>query len=143
MSPVEQQGFEIIPTLIETDVLIALKRALGFSEQSRAGTRNALQVDPVRSLALDSRLIEIARYSLARLPFHSGQLFSKIFAIQLAGSVAPRRDVADQRTTGRAVLGTMVGQGRNHLRPRPCVGLRTNIGDSSFISTIRFRRTDR
>ena len=62
MSAVEQQGFEIIPELFDRESMSSAIESLGKMplRPGRAGARNALRVESVRDLAVDSRLIKIA-----------------------------------------------------------------------------------
>jgi ectoine hydroxylase-related dioxygenase (phytanoyl-CoA dioxygenase family) len=62
MSAVEQQGFEIIPKLFDRENMSSAIESLAKMplRHGRAGARNALRVESVRDLAVDSRLIKIA-----------------------------------------------------------------------------------
>jgi ectoine hydroxylase-related dioxygenase (phytanoyl-CoA dioxygenase family) len=62
MSAVEQQGFEIIPELFDRESMSSAIESVGKMplRPGRAGARNALRVESVRDLAVDSRLIKIA-----------------------------------------------------------------------------------
>ena len=66
MGMLEEQGFEIVPDVIQPAVISSLIQTLGGSslQRSRAGMRNAFQVDAVRSLALESALISFANEAL-------------------------------------------------------------------------------
>lgn len=80
MNTLEQDGFEIVPHCLQGSDVDALAVALSQASmrRSRAGMRNALQVEAVRKLALDPSLLKLARSALGQqaLPF-CGTLFDK------------------------------------------------------------------
>jgi len=80
MNTLEQQGFEIVPNCLQPSDVDALTVALDHSSlhRSRAGIRNVLQLEAVRSLALDLLLLNFARTALGSkaLPFRA-TLFDK------------------------------------------------------------------
>src|SRR5690348_6083525 len=73
MSPVAQQGFEIIPDLFDREGMVALIKALDQTplRHGRAGARNALRIESVLTLARDSRLVNLANNLLGgdAIPF--------------------------------------------------------------------------
>jgi ectoine hydroxylase-related dioxygenase (phytanoyl-CoA dioxygenase family) len=66
MRTLEEQGFEIIPEVLNTVVVSSLTAAIESSAvyRSRAGMRHALEIEAVRLLATDSRLISLAQQAL-------------------------------------------------------------------------------
>jgi phytanoyl-CoA dioxygenase PhyH len=80
MSTLDEQGFEVLPDCLSHAEVRALARTLDAStiHRSRAGMRKALQVDAVRELANDPRLLRLAVSSLGgnAIPFHA-TLFDK------------------------------------------------------------------
>ena len=57
-----KQGFEIIPELFDPRSVTSVIESLEKSplRRSRAGIRNALQLDAVRNIAFDSRMLDLA-----------------------------------------------------------------------------------
>ncbi len=82
MHSLNQLGFEIVPQLFDHGIMNSLIRSLETSplRHSRAGIRNAFQIDSVRELASDARLIGFARNILGKnaTPFRA-TLFEKSF----------------------------------------------------------------
>jgi hypothetical protein len=82
MHSLNQLGFEIVPQLFDHGIMNSLIRSLETSplRHSRAGIRNAFQIDSVRELASDARLIGFARSILGKdaVPFRA-TLFEKSF----------------------------------------------------------------
>lgn len=80
MSTLEQRGFEILPECLQKSDVEALAIALDQAplHRSRAGMRNALQIDAVRQLALDPSILKFSREALGEqaLPFRA-TLFDK------------------------------------------------------------------
>jgi hypothetical protein len=66
MGMLEEQGFEIVPDVIQPAVISSLIQTLGGSslQRSRAGMRNAFQLEAVRSLALDPSICDFAKRAL-------------------------------------------------------------------------------
>ena len=83
MPAVEKQGFEIIPELFDREGMASISKSLDEMppQHGRAGARNALRIESVQALAMDSRLINIASRLLAgnAVPFRATQ-FNKSFA---------------------------------------------------------------
>ena len=82
MPSVEKEGFEIIPDLFDQKSMTSVIDLLeGMPlRRGRAGVRNALQIDSVRGLAVDPRLLTIASKVLGTgaVPFRA-TLFDKSF----------------------------------------------------------------
>lgn len=82
MSAVEKQGFEIVPQLFDRESMASVIECLDKTplRHGRAGARNALQIESVRILAGDSRLLNIASNVLGgnAVPFRA-TLFDKSF----------------------------------------------------------------
>ena len=80
MSAIAEHGFDIVPQVFGPEVLLAISSALNHSplRHGRAGIRNALQIEAVRSLASEERLIIFARNILGAnaVPFRA-TLFDK------------------------------------------------------------------
>lgn len=80
MNTLERDGFEIIPHCLRISDVKALSAALDSAplHRSRAGMRNVLQLEAVRSLALDPLLLNFGRSALGEqaLPFRA-TLFDK------------------------------------------------------------------
>ena len=80
MRTLEEQGFEIVPDVLDTDAISSLIADIESSAvyRSRAGMRHALEIDAVRLLATDSRLISLAQHALGdgAVPFRA-TLFEK------------------------------------------------------------------
>ena len=80
MTAFGEQGFEIVPRLFETEVLLSIISALNDStlRHGRAGIRNAFQIEAVRSLASEERLMVLPREILGAnaIPFRA-TLFDK------------------------------------------------------------------
>lgn len=80
MNTLERDGFEIIPHCLRISDVNALSAALDSAplHRSRAGMRNVLQLEAVRSLALDPLLLNFGRSALGEqaLPFRA-TLFDK------------------------------------------------------------------
>ena len=80
MKSLENQGFEIIPDCLQACDVGIIAAALDKSplHRSRAGMRNALQIDAVRRLALDPSVLKLVRSELGpqALPFRA-TLFDK------------------------------------------------------------------
>jgi hypothetical protein len=80
MGMLDDQGFEIVPDVIDSGAVSLLIQILSSSslQRSRAGTRNAFQIDEVRSLALDPSLMTFANEALGdrATPFRA-TLFDK------------------------------------------------------------------
>jgi hypothetical protein len=80
MGMLEGQVFEVVPNVIDSATLSSLIRILGDSslQRSRAGMRNALQLEAVRSLAFDPSLNNFAKRALGdtEAPFRA-TLFDK------------------------------------------------------------------
>ncbi len=62
MSAIEQHGFEIIPGLFDREGMASAIESLDQMplRHGRAGARNALRIESVRDLAVDSKLIKLA-----------------------------------------------------------------------------------
>jgi len=71
MNSLEPQGFEIVPDCLQPSVVNALIAAFDHASlhRSRAGMRNALQLETVRSLALDPLLLNFAKGALGSQAF--------------------------------------------------------------------------
>jgi ectoine hydroxylase-related dioxygenase (phytanoyl-CoA dioxygenase family) len=80
MGMLEEQGFEIVPDVIDSGAVSLLIQILSSSslQRSRAGMRNAFQIAEVRSLALDPLLMSFANEALGdkATPFRA-TLFDK------------------------------------------------------------------
>ena len=80
MRAVQEHGFEIIPECFDPSEILSLRSALESTSlrRSRAGIRNALQVEAFRSIASDPRLVRLAQRTLGddAVPFHA-TLFDK------------------------------------------------------------------
>ncbi len=80
MFAVEKQGFEIIPELFDRESMAPVTESLDKAPlcHGRAVARNTLQIESVRALAGDSRLLNIASNLLCRnaVPFRA-TLFDK------------------------------------------------------------------
>jgi hypothetical protein len=79
---VEKEGFEIIPELYDRESIASVIKSVYEMTlgRRRAGVRNALQIDSVRDLASDSRLIDIAsRIFRGHATPHGATLFDKSF----------------------------------------------------------------
>jgi ectoine hydroxylase-related dioxygenase (phytanoyl-CoA dioxygenase family) len=80
MSFVEEDGFKIIPSVVSAKTILALGESLEKvpAKRSRAGLRNALRVPVVHSLAMDEKLVTLARHALGdgAIPFRA-TLFDK------------------------------------------------------------------
>ena len=80
MRGIDEQGFEVVPRLFEAEALIPISNALNESpfRRGRAGIRNAFQIEAIRSLASDERLMVLARNILGTdaIPFRA-TLFDK------------------------------------------------------------------
>ncbi|HEV2717671.1 MAG TPA: hypothetical protein VGU64_20555, partial [Terriglobales bacterium] len=76
----QNHGFAIIPRVLAPAEIASVIQGLGRATlpRSRAGTRNALQVDAVTALARSSRVFEIVREILGRdaIPYRA-TLFEK------------------------------------------------------------------
>jgi ectoine hydroxylase-related dioxygenase (phytanoyl-CoA dioxygenase family) len=79
-SMVQEQGLEIIPECFEHSEILSLRNALESTSlrRSRAGIRNALQIEAFRSVASDPRLLRLAQRTLGDngVPFRA-TLFDK------------------------------------------------------------------
>jgi len=71
MPSLEQQGFEVIPGILGGAAVSSLLRAVLGSKipRSRAGMRRAMDVEAVREVALDPRILTLARSALGRRAF--------------------------------------------------------------------------
>src|SRR6476620_6131334 len=80
MNPLLDKGFEIVPECFGHSEILSLRSALESTplHRSRAGMRNALQVEGFRSIASDPRLLRLAQRTLGEtaVPFHA-TLFGK------------------------------------------------------------------
>jgi ectoine hydroxylase-related dioxygenase (phytanoyl-CoA dioxygenase family) len=80
MSSLEREGFDIIPQFVAERAIIELSKSLeAVSEgRSRAGLRNALRTAAVHALAMDEKLVDLARHALGvqAIPFRA-TLFDK------------------------------------------------------------------
>jgi len=80
MFAVAKQGFEIIPELIDSRSLTRVVESLESSplRRGRAGIRNAFQLDSVRNIASDPRILDLAQNILGEnaFPFRA-TLFDK------------------------------------------------------------------
>ena len=80
MSFLQRDGFEIIPKLVPDKTIVEICVSLdgASSARSRAGLRNALRVPVVHALAMDERLVALARHALGdgAIPFRA-TLFDK------------------------------------------------------------------
>lgn len=80
MSVLDDQGFEFPPEVIKPDIVSSLIRILEKSslQRSRAGMRNAFQIDAVRFLAVDPSLTKFTKQALGddAVPFRA-TLFDK------------------------------------------------------------------
>jgi hypothetical protein len=80
MSVLDDQGFEFPPEVIKPDIVSSLIRILEKSslQCSRAGMRNAFQIDAVRFLAVDPSLTKFTKQALGddAVPFRA-TLFDK------------------------------------------------------------------
>lgn len=80
MSGLDSSGFEIIPNWLSQDTVSSLITAVRHSSiyRSRAGMRHALEIDAVRSLACDSKLLHLASDAVGNraIPFRA-TLFDK------------------------------------------------------------------
>jgi len=80
MGMLKEQGFEIVPDIVDSATLSSLVHILTGSsiQRSRAGMRNALQLEAVRSLALDPSVCDFAKRALGdtAAPFRA-TLFDK------------------------------------------------------------------
>jgi hypothetical protein len=75
VSVLDQQGFEINPDVLNFNAVFSIIAAIESSTicRSRAGMRHALEIDAVRLLATDRRLLQLARNALGEraLPFRA------------------------------------------------------------------------
>src|SRR4051812_46826210 len=80
MRSLDKQGFDIFPEVFDAETVSSINRSLEESmiPRSRAGMRGAFQIAGVRSLAIDERLMRVAREVLGEnaLPFRA-TLFDK------------------------------------------------------------------
>jgi hypothetical protein len=80
MNPLLDKGFEIVPECFGHSEILSLRSALESTSlhRSRAGMRNALQVEAFRSIASDPRLLRLAQRTSGEnaVPFHA-TLFDK------------------------------------------------------------------
>jgi ectoine hydroxylase-related dioxygenase (phytanoyl-CoA dioxygenase family) len=80
MSSIQRHGFEVIPQFFPERTISEIRFSLDevSVKRSRAGMRNALQVATVRSLAMDQKLVNLARHALGgrAIPFRA-TLFDK------------------------------------------------------------------
>jgi ectoine hydroxylase-related dioxygenase (phytanoyl-CoA dioxygenase family) len=80
MNFLQREGFEIVPKFVPSRTILELGRSLEMvsATKSRAGMRNALRVPAVHSLAVDERLVTLARHALGdgAIPFRA-TLFDK------------------------------------------------------------------
>src|SRR5438067_6852448 len=80
MSSIQRHGFEVIPQFFPERTISEIRFSLDevSLKRSRAGMRNALQVAAVRSLAMDEKLVNMARHALGdkAIPFRA-TLFDK------------------------------------------------------------------
>jgi hypothetical protein len=80
MPSLEQQGFEVIPGILDGAAVSCLLRAVLGSKisRSRAGMRRAMDVEAVRKIARDPRILTSARRAVGQgaFPFRA-TLFDK------------------------------------------------------------------
>ena len=80
MDALQEYGFEIVPDVLGQNAVVSLITAIDGSavSRSRAGMRNAMQVEAVRALAWDPKLTRFAREALgdSAFPFRA-TLFDK------------------------------------------------------------------
>jgi hypothetical protein len=71
MPGLEQQGFKVIPGILDCAEVSSLLRAVLDSKiaRSRAGIGRAMDVEAVREIALDPRILTFARSALGRRAF--------------------------------------------------------------------------
>src|SRR5882672_10510692 len=109
MSAVAKQGFEIIPELFDPESMASVIRSLDKAplRHGGAGARNALQIESVRALAWDSRLLNIASDLLSgnAVPFRA-TLFDKSFRanwllVWHQHTALPLRERRDVKAWGR------------------------------------------
>ena len=80
MNVLQEHGFEIVTDVLGPHAIVSLTTAIDGSavRRSRAGMRNAMQIEAVRALAWDPKLIRFAREALgdSAFPFRA-TLFDK------------------------------------------------------------------
>ena len=71
MPRLDQQGFEVIPGILDGAAVSSLLRAVSGSKipRSRAGMRRAMDVEAVRAMACDRRILTFARSGLGQRAF--------------------------------------------------------------------------
>ena len=133
MSSLLDQGFEIVPKRLSHAEVASLLNEIqrGSLHRSRAGMRNAFQIEVVRLLALDTRLLTLAKQVLGdrAFPFRA-TLFDKCPS-RTGWSFGTRTRPCRYESGGKFQGGVVVCQRRRCLRTCASVCAGTGIRNPS------------